>query len=135
MRSNMSFFLEIPGESLSGLVADLLPQWIEQELHAFPPCKLCRRHKIAVTRHENQRIDLMLEGHAGDIQANTHIHSFLTKPEVHVSLTNFSPRRNELLQFACTGFTESGRTLSLLECRFDVRHPLSDLQHLSRESR
>ena len=77
------------------LVADLLPQRIEQELHTLPPRKPCRWHEITVTRHENQCIDLMLKGHAGDIQADSHIHPFLTKPEVHVTLTDFSPGRNE----------------------------------------
>jgi len=100
------YHLTQKGHMLVQLVADLLPQRIEQELHTFPPRKLCRWHEITVTRHENQRIDLMLKGHAGDIQTNTHIHPFLTKPEVHVTLTDFSPSRNELLQFACTGFTE-----------------------------
>jgi hypothetical protein len=35
---------------------------------------------FTVTRHENQRVDLTLKGHAGDIQANAHIDAFLTKP-------------------------------------------------------
>ena len=40
---------------LAQFIADLLPHGIQEELHAFTPCKLCRRHEIAITRHQNAR--------------------------------------------------------------------------------
>ena len=98
---------------LAQFVADLLPQWIQKELHTFTPCKLCRRHEIAVTRHENKRINLTLESHAGDIQTNTHIYSLLAQPKTHVALTDIAQSRHEVQQFTSTGIVEydGARTL------------------------
>jgi len=64
------------------LVTDLLPQRIQEELHAFSPCKLGRRHEIAVTGHEYQRINLTLKRHAGDIQTDASIQDRMMRDPV-----------------------------------------------------
>ena len=71
-------------------------QRIDQYLHPFAPRELHRRHKVAVARHQNDCVDLLLEGHAGDVQPDPHIHSLLAKLDAHVAFLNISPRREDL---------------------------------------
>lgn len=70
---------------LRQVVVDLLPLWVEDELHAFAASEFGCGHKVAVTCHQHDGADLLFEGEAGDVDGNAHVHTFLTQAQGHIT--------------------------------------------------
>ena len=72
---------------------DFLPERIEHELHAFPPCELCRRNEIRITGNENDNFRLTSQCDRCDVEPNSHIDPLLSQGghEVIVVNLHFSP--------------------------------------------
>ena len=58
---------------------DFLPERIEHELHAFPPCELCRRNKISIAGNENDNFRLTSQCDRCDVETDSHIDPLLSQ--------------------------------------------------------
>nr|WP_041645882.1 hypothetical protein [Aromatoleum aromaticum] len=66
---------------LEQVVIHLLPEWIEDKLHAFPPGELGGRDEVTVPRNENDGVCLFFQRQAGDIQADSHVDALLAQTQ------------------------------------------------------
>jgi len=56
---------------------DRVPKRVEHKIDAFTPCELCRGDEIGIAGHQNDLIDLTLVAQGCNVQADTHINTFL----------------------------------------------------------
>ena len=63
---------------------------VKNHVYAFPPCKLGGWNKITIRRDHHNLIDLLLEGHGGDIQTKPHIDTLLNDIQFKIIISRRS---------------------------------------------
>jgi len=77
-----------------------LPHWIKDELDTFTPRDLSRRNKVAVSCDEDDGINLLFECECRDVDADAHIHAFLSQTKFEIIRIERSPRVSDLLKLS-----------------------------------
>jgi hypothetical protein len=54
-----------------------LPHGVKNKINAFPPGEFGGRHKISITRHQDDLVRLPFVRQCGNIQADSHVYAFL----------------------------------------------------------
>ena len=65
------------------IIADFLPEWVEQKFHAFAACEFGSGNKVTVAGYEDYGVNLLLKGHGADVQSNAHVDALL--PQRHAN--------------------------------------------------
>ena len=96
-----------------------MPHWIEYEVNSFPARQFSGRHKVRVSRHQHDLINLPLKAQGGNIQPDAHIDAFLRSEVLEILVSQVLKLKSAAKQLF---------KLSLLQFPFRMIHQMPQAQ-------